>query len=132
MAQYLWLPLGAILVLLSLIALSLSLKGKFKNTPWLILCSLGFSLLFLPSDYALVMDWVRKEDFSAMLDVVPARGSLLTLFVIVTIMMNIVSFHLYQRGEKKKAPLAESQRFSRSILFFCFSLMAFELFFLSS
>lgn len=105
MAQYIWLPLGAISILFSFVTLLFSLKGKFKNTPWLILSSLSFSLLFLLSEYALVMDWVRKEDFIAMLDVVPTMGTLLTLFVIATLMMNIVSFHLYKRAEKKKAPL---------------------------
>ena len=55
---------------------------------WASVCSLAFVSLTLLMEYQMVLQWVHKEDWSALMDVVPAMSSLLTGYVIILLLAN--------------------------------------------
>ena len=65
--------------------------NKNSNAIWASLCSLAFTALTLLMQYRLVVDWVSKEDWSALLDVVPGMYSVLTGYVILMFLANALS-----------------------------------------
>ena len=65
--------------------------NKNSNAIWASLCSLAFTALTLLLQYRLVFDWVNKEDWSALLDVVPGMYSVLTGYVIFMLLANALS-----------------------------------------
>lgn len=48
----------------------------------------GFTALTLLSEYAMVVSWVRAEDWSALLDVVPYMFPILIVYTVVLIAAN--------------------------------------------
>lgn len=65
----------------------------FKKHPGTVrasVCSLAFVCLTLLMQYRLVFLWVNKEDWSALLDVVPSMFSILTGYVILLLLANTI------------------------------------------
>lgn len=54
-------------------------------------CSLAFVAVTLLLEYWMVLNWVKKEDWAALLDVVPSAFTMLCGYVIVLIFANILS-----------------------------------------
>ena len=49
----------------------------------------------------MVNNWVQKEDWSALLDCVPAMASWLTIALCLGILLNLLALCLHLRGEVK-------------------------------
>ena len=61
---------------------------------------LSFTALTLCSEYSLVSGWVKVEDWSALLDVVPSIEKALWFLTIVSILLNIAPILLELKGKK--------------------------------
>ena len=59
--------------------------------------SLAFGCLTLLMQYKLVFLWVQKGDWNALLDVVPTMFSILTGYVIILLLANIVPLLLVRK-----------------------------------
>lgn len=57
---------------------------------WASVCSLAFVSITLLMEYRMVWNWVNKEDWSALLDVVPSIFPMLTGYVIIMLLANII------------------------------------------
>lgn len=62
---------------------------------------LSFTALTLAADYSMVADWVRAEDWSALLDVVPIMSSALWVLTIISIVLNISPMLLEFKSSKE-------------------------------
>lgn len=47
-------------------------------------------MISLLLEYKMVLDWINKSDWSAMLDVVPTMFFLLCIYVVVMILVNVL------------------------------------------
>lgn len=85
-----WIICGVLSVLFCILGWILFIL-KNSKAMWAFVCSLAFVSLTLLMEYRLVVDWVSKEDWSALLDVVPTMFLILTGYVIVMLLANIGS-----------------------------------------
>ncbi len=69
------------------------------RAPWAVACSLAFVSLTLLMEYKMVLNWVNKEDWSALLDVVPSMFPMLTGYVNVMIVANILTIVVKKRQD---------------------------------
>ena len=99
MFSILWFPLGLIAFLIAGVNLILGSLGK-KN-PWrlLVFLSLSFALFALLAQYHMVNAWVQAEDWSALMDVVPAMSKMLTGAVVLGLGLNVMT--IIQNMRKK-------------------------------
>lgn len=67
---------------------------------WFSILGLVFTVLTLLAGYQLVSNWVKREDWSALLDVVPSMFTILTIYVITMLTANIIALILI-RGKSK-------------------------------
>ena len=58
---------------------------------------LSFKALTLCAEYSLVSDWVKVEEWSALLDVVPIMETALWVLTIVSIFLNITPILLVKK-----------------------------------
>lgn len=84
-----WLVCGIVSVVFCILGLIMSIKKNAKSM-YVSICSLVFVVLTLLMEYKIVLNWVNKEDWVALLDVVPSMYSMLTGYVIVLLLVNIV------------------------------------------
>lgn len=77
-----WILFGVLSVIFCIIGWIMVSKKKIVSQ-WASVCSLAFVSLTLLMEYQMVLQWVHKEDWSALMDVVPAMSSLLTGYVII-------------------------------------------------
>lgn len=56
--------------------------------------ALSFTALTLWSEYRLVSDWVKAEDWAALMDVVPIMGRVLWMLTITSVVVNIMPVFL--------------------------------------
>ena len=84
-----WIICGIISVVLCIIGWVMIAKKSTKAW-WAAICSLAFVLLTLLSQYKLISDWVGKEDWSALMDVVPTMFWTMTGYVIIMIGGNVI------------------------------------------
>lgn len=82
-----WIVCGAISIFFCLIAWLMMLNKNTKAL-WAAGCSLSFVALTLLMEYKLVLDFVNKEDWSALMDVVPGMFTVLCGYVIIMILAN--------------------------------------------
>lgn len=64
------------------------LINHYKNCIWASVCSLSFVAITLLMEYRAVLEWVNKEDWSALMDVVLSTFSMLCGYVILMILVN--------------------------------------------
>ena len=62
--------------------------NKIKKAIFASMCSLSFVAITLLMEYKMVVNWVDKEDWSAMLDVVPSMFPVLCGYVILLLLAN--------------------------------------------
>ena len=67
-----WVLYGALAFLLALVNLALALLGKGRGQNVLLFGSLACGVLTMLEEYRMAVEWVQKEDWSALLDVLPA------------------------------------------------------------
>lgn len=74
-------------ILFCIISWIMAMK-KSKMAHWASVCSLSFVAITLLMEYRAVWEWVQKEDWSAMMDVVPSTFSMLCGYVILMLLAN--------------------------------------------
>ena len=86
-----WIICGALSAIFCVIAF-IMVKKKNRIAYW----ASGSSLTLL-MEYKMVVDWVNREDWSALLDVAPHMFSLLTGYVVIMLLLNAVVIGLTKR-----------------------------------
>lgn len=61
---------------------------------------LSFTALTLVAEYSMVSVWVKAEDWSALLDVIPAMETALWVLTIISILLNITPILLEFKNKK--------------------------------
>jgi len=82
-----WIILGVITIVATFINLYRYGTGKDYNLAMAM--GLSFTALTLVSEYSMISDWVKVEDWSALLDVVPTMETALWTLTIISILLNI-------------------------------------------
>lgn len=82
-----WIILGVITIAATFINLYMYKSGKDYKLAMAI--GLSFTALTLCSEYSLVSGWVKVEDWSTLLDVVPTMKIGLWILTIISIALNI-------------------------------------------
>lgn len=82
-----WIACGIISVIFCATAWIMT-ANKNRNANWASMCSLAFVAITLIMEYRMVLNWVNKEDWTAMLDVVPSMFTVLCGYVILLIFAN--------------------------------------------
>ena len=93
-----WLLCGAASALFCAAGWLMAWKDSSKAL-WAGVCSLTFVSLTLLMEYRQVLNWVNKEDWSALLDVVPSMFSILAGYVIIMLIANL--FLVFFAGRKR-------------------------------
>lgn len=83
-----WAMCAGISVAFCLLAWILKSKKSEKAT-WASGCSLSFVAITLLLQYRMVLDWVSKEDWAALSDVVPSAFTMLSGYVILMVLANL-------------------------------------------
>lgn len=84
-----WLICGIVSVMFCIISLIL-LFNKNKKSMYASICSLTFVVLTFLMEYRMVFNWVNKEDWAALIDVVPFMFFMLTGYAIIMLLVNAV------------------------------------------
>jgi len=92
-----WLLLGVIAIIATCINLYMYKTGS--NYKLAMAIGLSFTALTLCSQYSLVSGWVRVENWSALLDVVPTMEVSLWVLTIISIVLNITPIFLEQKSK---------------------------------
>ncbi len=85
-----WIVCGIISVVFCVIAWIMTMN-KNKKANLASMCSLSFVAITLLMEYGMVVNWVNKEDWSAMLDVVPSMFPILCGYVVLLLIANIAA-----------------------------------------
>lgn len=93
-----WLLLGLIAIVATFINLYMYKTGKDYKLAMAM--GLSFTALTLCAEYSLVSNWVKAEDWSALLDVVPTMEKALWFLTIVSILLNIAPILLELKNKK--------------------------------
>ena len=93
-----WIIFGVIAVVATFINLYMYKAGKDYKLAMAI--GLSFTALTLCSEYSLVSEWVKAEDWSALLDVVPGMERALWFLTTISILLNIAPIFLELKGKK--------------------------------
>ena len=84
-----WLFLGAAAMVTAL--LNIVWATRNKDAKWFRFISVSLTALTLCAEYSLVEKWVLKEDWSALMDVVPGMSKALLFLTIASILINSIS-----------------------------------------
>lgn len=82
-----WIATGIMSVIFCAAAWGMAAKKNAKAN-WASGCSLAFVAITLLLQYRMVLEWVNKEDWSALIDVVPSIFTILYGYVIIMILAN--------------------------------------------
>ncbi|MGO1059649.1 hypothetical protein ACTL32_11015 [Planococcus sp. FY231025] len=93
-----WFILGLIAIAATYINLYMYASGKDYKLAMAM--GLSFTALTVVADYSMVSDWVRAEDWSALLDVVPIKAVALWGLTITSILLNIAPIFLELKKQK--------------------------------
>jgi len=93
-----WVIFGVIAIVTTFINLYMYTAGKDYKLAMAL--GLSFTALTLFAEYSLVSEWVKAEDWSALLDVVPGMERALWFLTIVSILLNIAPVFLELKGKK--------------------------------
>lgn len=93
-----WLILGFIAIIVTCINLYMYVTGRDYKLAMAM--GLSFTALTIVADYSMVSEWVKVEDWSALLDVVPGMARALWVLTIISILLNITPILLEQKNKK--------------------------------
>ena len=93
-----WLILGIIAIIATFINLYMYKTGKDYKLAMAV--GLSFTALTLCAEHSLISNWVKVEDWSALLDVVPTMEKALWFLTIVSILLNIAPIFLELRNKE--------------------------------
>lgn len=89
--QYVWPAFGAASIILGIVNIFVSLRGKKNTAIKLLVIGLVCGMLTLLSQYGLVDYWVGKSDWSALSDVTPGMYNVLTIAVLLVEALNVAA-----------------------------------------
>lgn len=93
-----WLILGVIAIVATVINLSLYAAGKDYKLAMAM--ALSFTALTICADYSHLTRWVKVEDWAALSDVIPGMARAFWFLTIVSILLNIAPILLERKGKK--------------------------------
>ncbi|TYS50987.1 hypothetical protein [Bacillus infantis] len=93
-----WLILGVIAIVLTVINLSLYAAGKDYKLAMAM--ALSFTALTICADYSYLTRWVKAEDWAALSDVIPGMARAFWILTIVSILLNLAPIFLEQKRKK--------------------------------
>lgn len=93
-----WIILGVIAIVATFINLYMYKTGKDYKLAMAM--GLSFTALTLCAEYSFVSDWVKGEDWAALLDVVPTMEKALWYLTIASILLNIAPILLELKNKK--------------------------------
>lgn len=93
-----WFIFGLIAIAATCVNLYMYATGKDYKLAMAM--GLSFTALTVVADYSMVADWVRAEDWSALLDVVPIMAVALWVLTITSILLNIAPIFLELKNKK--------------------------------
>ena len=85
-----WLICGAVSLFFTVLTLILTFRGK-NGGDWASICALSFTAVTLLLEYKMAMEWVCREDWTALADVLPTMFTALTGYIILQILLNAIS-----------------------------------------
>ena len=100
--NWVWLLLGAAALLLALINLSRAALKEHRGWQWLLFASLSCGALTLLFALRAVNYWLRKGDWAAIEDVVPALAMLCSAAAGLGIILNLLALWLHLRAENTR------------------------------
>lgn len=95
---FLWPVFGVAAIIAAVLNLAFCFSGK--EAKYFRFASLSLTALTMCAMYSMVNNWVLHEDWSALMDVVPAMTRALWFLVIASIVINGVSLFV-RKGDKK-------------------------------
>jgi len=93
-----WFILGLIAIAATFINLYMYATGKDYKLAMAM--GLSFTALTVVADYSMVSNWVKAEDWSALLDVVPTMEAALWVLTVISILLNITPILLELKNKK--------------------------------
>ena len=93
-----WIILGLLAITATFINLFMYHRGKDYKLAMAM--GISFTALTLAAEYSLVSDWVKVEDWPALLDVVPTMEKSLWMLTIISILLNITPIFLEMKNKK--------------------------------
>lgn len=94
-----WVIFGLIAIIATCI--NLYMYGTGKDYKLAMAMGLSFTALTIVADYSMVSDWVKAEDWAALLDVVPTMETALWVLTIISIFLNIIPIFLELKNKKQ-------------------------------
>ena len=95
-----WLICGAVSLFFTVLTLILTFRGK-NGGDWASICALSFMAITLLLEYKMAVEWVCREDWAALADVLPTMFTSLTGYVILQILLNAIALGI--RRKKRSA-----------------------------
>lgn len=93
-----WVIFGFIAIIATFI--NLYMYKTRKDYKLAIAIALSFTSLTLVAEYSIVSNWVKKEDWSALMDVVPTMEISLWILTIISILLNLIPIFLDLKHKK--------------------------------
>lgn len=93
-----WFIFGLIAIAATCVNLYMYASGKDYKLAMAM--GLSFTALTVVADYSMVADWIKAEDWSALLDVVPIMAMALWVLTITSILLNIAPIYLELKNKK--------------------------------
>lgn len=87
-----WIILGIVAIIATFINIYQYRVGK--NYQLAMAMALSFTALTLVAEYRMVSNWVKAEDWAALLDVVPAMETTLWILTLVSLLLNLLPLFL--------------------------------------
>lgn len=91
-----WIVFGVLSVIFTILNWVFALRKSDKSY-LMALCAISFAALSVLMEYSLVVDWVNRSDWAALLDVVPYIYVPIVIYVAVMIIANITAPVLQKR-----------------------------------
>lgn len=91
-----WLICGAVSLFFTVLTLILTFRGK-NGGDWASICALSFTAVTLLLEYKMAMEWVCREDWTALSDVLPTMFTTLAGYIILQILLNAIALGIRQK-----------------------------------
>lgn len=93
-----WILFGVLALVATFFNFYLYVKGKDYQIAMAL--GLSFTALTVCAEYTLVSDWVKAEDWTALMDVVPSMETALWVLTVLAIAMNLAPVFLEAKRKK--------------------------------
>lgn len=93
-----WILFGVLALVATFFNFYLYVKGKDYQIAMVL--GLSFTALTVCAEYTLVSDWVKAEDWTALMDVVPSMETALWVLTVLAIAINLAPVFLEAKRKK--------------------------------